>query len=92
MTFSPLNVSCSESHFMCPDGLCLPIVMRCNGIYECVGKSDEEDCDDYQCPGYYRSVIKLSWVGFRREPKVLTKRRIEAFCLMKNICCSMLLE
>lgn len=26
----------------------------CNGVYDCPGREDEEKCDSYACPGFYR--------------------------------------
>ena len=26
----------------------------CNGVYDCPGREDEENCDSYACPGFYR--------------------------------------
>nr|KAG5708256.1 hypothetical protein BaRGS_021190 [Batillaria attramentaria] len=57
-TVTSLNVSdlaCPETHFQCPgDGYCLPVYVRCNGVYDCPGKEDEAACDSYTCPGFYR--------------------------------------
>nr|KAG5697927.1 hypothetical protein BaRGS_026865 [Batillaria attramentaria] len=36
------------------DGYCLPVFVRCNGVYDCPGKEDEAACDSYTCPGFYR--------------------------------------
>nr|KAG5693055.1 hypothetical protein BaRGS_028815 [Batillaria attramentaria] len=42
----------AETHFQCPgDGYCLPVFVRCNGVYDCPGKEDEAACDSYTCPG-----------------------------------------
>ena len=51
-----VNTTCPESHFRCPSGpmVCLPVYMRCNDVYDCVGHEDEAGCDDYACPGFYR--------------------------------------
>nr|KAG5706342.1 hypothetical protein BaRGS_033103 [Batillaria attramentaria] len=39
---------------MCPGGLiCVPMYVRCNGVYDCPGHEDEVECDDYSCPGHY---------------------------------------
>ena len=49
------DVQCPETHFQCLDnGYCLPVFLRCNGVYDCPGKEDEGQCDVYTCPGYYR--------------------------------------
>ena len=49
------DVQCPETHFQCLDnGYCLPVFLRCNGVYDCPGKEDEGLCDVYSCPGYYR--------------------------------------
>ena len=46
---------CPNTHFLCPlDGYCLPVFVRCNGVYDCSEKEDEMGCDDPMCPGYYR--------------------------------------
>ncbi|KAL8619707.1 hypothetical protein ACOMHN_025793 [Nucella lapillus] len=47
---------CPETHFLCPGPLtyCMPVYVRCNGVYDCPGRQDEDGCDRYQCPGYYR--------------------------------------
>nr|KAG5685517.1 hypothetical protein BaRGS_024254 [Batillaria attramentaria] len=38
----------------CGDGYCLPVYVRCNGVYDCPGKEDETACDSYTCSGFYR--------------------------------------
>ncbi|KAL8619709.1 hypothetical protein ACOMHN_025795 [Nucella lapillus] len=47
---------CPETHFLCPGPLtyCMPVYVRCNGVYDCPGRQDEDGCDGYRCPGYYR--------------------------------------
>ena len=46
---------CPETHFWCPDKeYCLPVFVRCNNIFDCPGHEDEEGCDEYTCPGFYR--------------------------------------
>ena len=48
---------CPESHFQCPgNGYCLPVFLRCNGVNDCPGLEDEEDCYTYTCPGFYRCI------------------------------------
>ena len=47
--------SCPETHWWCPDSTyCLPVYLRCNGVYDCPGHEDEQGCDVYVCPGFYR--------------------------------------
>ena len=36
------------------DGYCLPVFLRCNGVYDCPGREDEDSCDSFKCPGFYR--------------------------------------
>ena len=47
---------CPDSHFTCPSDplTCLPVFVRCNGAHDCPGHEDEEWCDSYTCPGFYR--------------------------------------
>ena len=46
---------CPETHFWCLDkDYCLPVFLRCNGVYDCPGHEDEDGCDVYTCPGFYR--------------------------------------
>nr|KAG5700957.1 hypothetical protein BaRGS_034242 [Batillaria attramentaria] len=44
---------CPETHFRCPgeSDYCLPVFVRCNGVYDCAGHEDEVECDNYTCPG-----------------------------------------
>ena len=49
------DMTCPETHFWCPrKDLCLPVFVRCNQVYDCPGHEDEDDCDLYECPGFYR--------------------------------------
>ena len=54
--FNPYGDSyCQPTHILCPDNwYCLPVFVRCNGVYDCPGKEDEQGCKDGVCPGYYR--------------------------------------
>ena len=51
-----MDVVCPDTHFLCPGNLtyCMPVFVRCNGVYDCPGREDEDDCDSYVCPGFYR--------------------------------------
>ena len=52
---SGVDAACPETHFWCLDkDYCLPVFVRCNGVYDCPGHEDEEGCDVYTCPGFYR--------------------------------------
>ncbi|XP_025113531.1 low-density lipoprotein receptor-related protein 2-like [Pomacea canaliculata] len=48
--------SCPVAHFMCArlHQVCLPVFLRCNGLYDCPDHEDEAECDRYTCPGFYR--------------------------------------
>ena len=53
--FGSVDGVCPETHFWCLDkGYCLPVFVRCNGVYDCPGHEDEKGCDKYMCPGFYR--------------------------------------
>ena len=58
LTIASLNASdatCPHTHFWCPGkDYCLPVYVRCNGVYDCPNHEDEEMCDSYRCPGFYR--------------------------------------
>ena len=52
---SVLDEACPETHFWCSDkDYCLPVFVRCNGVFDCLGHEDERDCAIYTCPGFYR--------------------------------------
>ncbi|XP_076464213.1 uncharacterized protein LOC143296261 [Babylonia areolata] len=54
-TLLPSSEGCPDTHFACSDGYCLPVFVRCNGVYDCAAdKEDEADCDTVTCPGLYR--------------------------------------
>ena len=43
---------CPDTHFRCPEGgYCLPVYVRCNGVYDCPGREDEAGCASSTCPG-----------------------------------------
>lgn len=43
------------THFQCPgQDYCLPVYLRCNGVADCMGQEDEDGCEGYRCPGFYR--------------------------------------
>ena len=50
-----MDANCPETHFWCLDKrYCLPVFVRCNGVYDCPSHEDEKGCDVYTCPGFYR--------------------------------------
>ena len=50
-----VDAVCPETHFWCRNkDYCLPVYVRCNGVYDCPGHEDEDGCDVYTCPGFYR--------------------------------------
>jgi hypothetical protein len=34
----------------------MPVYTRCNDWFDCEGRQDEDGCDSYQCPGFYRCL------------------------------------
>ena len=50
-----VDTTCPETHFWCPaKDYCLPVFVRCNGVFDCPGHEDEDGCGMYTCPGFYR--------------------------------------
>ena len=50
-----MGKACPDTHFWClGKDFCLPVFVRCNGVYDCPGHEDEKSCDVYTCPGFYR--------------------------------------
>ena len=47
---------CPETHFLCAGSHCLPVFVRCNGVFDCPFHEDEAGCEshEYKCPGFYR--------------------------------------
>ena len=43
------------------NGYCLPVYMRCNGVYDCPDHEDEKDCEEAKitCPGFYRCGLQF---------------------------------
>ncbi|KAL8601648.1 hypothetical protein ACOMHN_003914 [Nucella lapillus] len=51
----PLVTASMQTHFQCHNnGYCLPVFVRCNVVKDCPEFEDENDCDSYTCPGFYR--------------------------------------
>lgn len=37
-------IRCAEDEFMCSDGTCISKNFKCDRRYDCLDKSDEDDC------------------------------------------------
>ena len=49
------NVECPQTHLECPGhNYCIPVYLRCNGVYDCPEREDEIGCDSYTCAGFYK--------------------------------------
>ncbi|KAK7090136.1 hypothetical protein V1264_009977 [Littorina saxatilis] len=78
------------THFPCAGrGFCLPVFLRCNGVYDCPGKEDEADCRSYTCPGFYRcrgSTVCLHSSHLCDDISQCPQNDDESFC---NLTCPM---
>lgn len=52
----PLDDNCGDYAFPCDGGRCVPNSYRCDGVNDCVDKTDEVNCTD---PGVYEHVSVL---------------------------------
>lgn len=49
------NFDCpQDTHFKCPSSYCIPISVVCNGVWDCPYGSDEMECSQYTCPGFFK--------------------------------------
>ena len=61
MVVSTTETSNTCSH-QCPEGYCIPLHLVCDGISQCIDKSDEENCQSdcpHQCPEGYCIPLQL---------------------------------
>lgn len=60
--------NCSESEFRCSNGRCIPGRMQCNGEFNCIDFSDEDNCnitctaDEFKCPGHNQFCVPKLWI------------------------------
>lgn len=60
--------NCSESEFRCSNGRCIPGRMQCNGEFNCIDFSDEDNCnitctaDEFKCPGHNQFCVPNTWI------------------------------
>ena len=52
-----LNACDDRKHFNCQDGICIPIVKRCNSELDCINGGDESQCNIIDIPGSYLSFV-----------------------------------
>ena len=53
-------LECPPAHYQCPGhGLCLPVLTRCNGVYDCPGRQDEVS---HIYTTMYKSVLSVCTV------------------------------
>ncbi len=38
--------SCGNDEFLCPEGWCAPLTLRCDGVRDCAGGEDEKLCGE----------------------------------------------
>ena len=49
--------TCGEGYFTCGDGLCIPLIQKCDLRINCEDKSDEFDCSVVDIPKEYSKAI-----------------------------------
>ncbi|KAL8591657.1 hypothetical protein ACOMHN_056773 [Nucella lapillus] len=89
--------SCPGSHYRCPGELndCLPVYTMCNGLFDCLGRQDEDGCEDMRCPGFFRCRESTTCVhsdhlcdGWphcpRREDEILCDAACPVDCLCQG--------
>ncbi len=57
------NVECTAKYFKCLGYYCIPFRYVCNGLWECPGGMEENNCYIRSCPGLFKclnSVICIS--------------------------------
>ncbi len=50
------NVECRTKYFKCPGYYCIPFRYVCNGLWECPGGTEENNCYIRSCPGYFKCL------------------------------------
>ncbi len=56
------HFECS-SMFKCPESFCIPHRRVCDGIIDCIYGEDEQQCDNYKCPGKHLCKWENIWNG-----------------------------
>lgn len=80
--------NCSESEFRCTNGRCIPGRMQCNGEYNCIDFSDEENCnitcaaEEFKCPGHNFCIPSLDVCDGKTFNQSLIS--LSKFCKMNN--------
>ncbi|CAD5123495.1 DgyrCDS11838 [Dimorphilus gyrociliatus] len=47
-------MTCPKDYVRCPNFYCIPLRYVCDGVWHCSNGEDEQNCDNYSCPGFYR--------------------------------------
>lgn len=64
-----LHSACNYQQWRCLDGTCIPLESRCNNAYDCVDRSDEQNCPKgkFACVFVIYLTIYISIYPFFRD-------------------------